>query len=544
MAADALSTTQTPPLSGTVVRPFALSRVTTGVGFIVAVTILALAVRVANLSTYGFSEDEINKVRAIEAYRRGDFTANAEHPMLMKLAMWTSTELTSAWNRIAPEGGPIAIETAVRLPNAVAGAATAAVIFALCQLLFGTSVAAMAAMFWTLDVNVIAINRIGKEDTFALFFFLLAIWCYERAKRQGIFDLRGAQRWYTGSGVAFGLMLSSKYFPQYLGVYALFNHLTDRNPGANRPHHIRHFGAMVSTFVIANFAVLDPASWRYGLNYVQGGMLIHHGYPFAGQVYANTSLLATNGIPVRFYLELLVTKVPLVILGAFVLGVIEMVRHRRERGFALLGLWLVLFSIGYSLTSVKFIRYALPLFTIIDILAAVGIVAGVAWLRRKRWLSPVTRVTVSAAAIGLSLAGPFAAQRSAAPFPSLHRNAIGERLAPAGATFPEELYDYGVREAVEAIADIAEPATVIVSDAPAVVAYYVQHGPRPDLRVRSLSAEGLAPVNTSSFVLVQGEHVTFENHDLIARLRHASTPWRQFSAGDACAVQVFRVPRS
>src|SRR5437762_1127888 len=47
---------------------------------------LALLVRTFGLSASGFSEDEINKLRAVEAYSHLDFSANAEHPMLMKLA--------------------------------------------------------------------------------------------------------------------------------------------------------------------------------------------------------------------------------------------------------------------------------------------------------------------------------------------------------------------------------------------------------------------------------------------------------------------------
>src|SRR5439155_24060149 len=53
-------------------------------------TLLAGVVRIGALDTYGFSEDEINKVQAIEQYRAGHFGANAEHPMLMKLAIWDS----------------------------------------------------------------------------------------------------------------------------------------------------------------------------------------------------------------------------------------------------------------------------------------------------------------------------------------------------------------------------------------------------------------------------------------------------------------------
>src|ERR1700682_733584 len=198
-------------------EPLPLTRARAKVVAVALATVLALAFRMVALSTYGLSEDEINKVRAIEQYRAGHFTANAEHPMLMKLAMWGSLELAGVWNRLAPSGQTMPIETAIRLPNAVAGAATTVVLFGVADLLFGTTVAILASLLWAIDVNAIAINRIGKEDTFLLLFFLLAVWCYERAKRLGDTDAVGAQRWYAGSGASFGLMLASKYMPHYLG---------------------------------------------------------------------------------------------------------------------------------------------------------------------------------------------------------------------------------------------------------------------------------------------------------------------------------------
>ena len=155
----------------------------------------------------------------------------------------------------------------------------------------------MAALLWAFDVNAIAINRIGKEDTFALFFFLLAVWSYERAKQQGATDAGGAQRWYTASGAAFGLLLASKYFPQYLGIYALFNTVTHRAPGENRPNPLRFYGAMGLAFLMANVAILDPATWRYCINYVRGGTLVHHGYSYAGRLYVNTGVFSAAGVP-------------------------------------------------------------------------------------------------------------------------------------------------------------------------------------------------------------------------------------------------------
>src|SRR5436190_24147932 len=91
--------------------------------------------RTAHLATYGFSEDEINKVHAVQEYRQGRFGANAEHPMLMKLAMWGSVALAERWNAATAPERAIPLETAVRLPNALAGVATTLVLFLLVELL-------------------------------------------------------------------------------------------------------------------------------------------------------------------------------------------------------------------------------------------------------------------------------------------------------------------------------------------------------------------------------------------------------------------------
>lgn len=505
------------------------------------VVVVALGFRTVGLSTYGFSEDEINKVDAIQQYRAGHFVANAEHPMLMKLAMWGSVAAADAWNRVAPFDQHISLESAIRLPNAIAGAATTLVLFGVAQLLFGNAVALVASLFWAFDVNAIAINRLGKEDTFLLLFFLLAVWLYERAKRQGVVDPSGAQRWYTASGASFGLMLASKYMPQYLGIYALFNTLTDRNPGANKPNTRWYYGAMAAAFLAANPAVLSPDTWRYCVSYVQGGMLAHHGYLYAGQLYVTNIPVSPLGVPAGYYLHLLAMKVPLVVLAAAVPGLIEIVRRRHERGFVLLRVLLVFLLVPYSLMAAKFMRYTLPMLATLDLLAAVGLVVGIGWLLRKGWLSPVTRVTVATLALAISIAGLVMAPQSAAPYYSLFQNGIGARRAAPAVTFPEETYDFGVREAVGDIVNAAEPSAVIVTDAPAVAAHYLDGSGRSDLRVRSLSADGIPYGPHEVWVIAQDEHVTFENELVIEHLRQHQTPWREFHAADARAAQVFRI---
>jgi hypothetical protein len=519
---------------------FSISRAKVRVVALAVATSLAFGYRAVALSTYGLSEDEVNKVRAIEQYRHGHFGANAEHPMLMKLAMWGSVELAGAWNHVAPGGQTIPIESAIRFPNVLAGTLTTLVLFGLAESLFGTGVAIVASLLWALDVNAIAINRIGKEDTFLLFFFLLAMWYYERGKRQGTSDPVKAQRWYARSGASFGLMLASKYMPHYLGIYALFNTITDRNPGANRPNKVRYHAAMFVAFVAANAAVLMPETWQYCFRYVQGAGLVHHGYLYAGQLYVTDVTISPLGVPATFYLRLLATKVPLAVLGATAAGLVELVRRRRERGFVLLRVWLVFVLIPYSLMAAKFMRYALPLFAALDLVAAIGFIAGIGWLLRKSWLSPIIRVTVSLLALVVSIVALGDGLESAQPFYSLFRNAVGERTAASGQVFPEEAYDYGVREAVAAIGETRGPAFV-VSDAPAVVAYYLKASGRTDLQVRSLSGQGISYGRQPTWVIVQDDHATFENHDLVQQLRRQSVPWREFHAAGALTAQVFRI---
>ena len=90
---------------------------------------VALVLRAAAVGDVGFAEDEMNKLQAIRAYERGDYVANAEHPMLMKLLMFGTTRAASAWNARTDPEGVIAEETALRAPVVVAGALTVVPIF-------------------------------------------------------------------------------------------------------------------------------------------------------------------------------------------------------------------------------------------------------------------------------------------------------------------------------------------------------------------------------------------------------------------------------
>lgn len=503
--------------------------------------VLGIGFRTMALDTYGFSEDEVNKVRAIEAYRHGVFEANAEHPMLMKLAMWASVAGAETWNRVVPARDVLSPEAALRLPNAIAGAATAGALACIGLLFFGPSAGMAAGLLWALDPNATAINRIGKEDSFLLLFFLLAVASYEYAKQIGTDDTRRATPWYTVAGALFGLMLASKYMPHLLGLYALFNALADRRPGANKPHKLKYYGAMAAAFLAANFALLLPSTWSSLGQYVQGRRLLHHGYLYAQQLYVTDVPVSPLGVPATFYLDFFLTKIPLVVLAAALIGGIELLRRRSERGSLWLRLSLVLLIVPYSLMAAKFLRYTLPMLAMIDLLAAIGIAAIVERLSRVRWVH-AERSAVAAVIVALVCVLLFPIQMAAAPFYSLQQNSLGRLLSGPATRFPEETYDYGVREAVTAIARVAKHRAVIVSDASAVVSLYLERSGRVDLQATSLSSDGLPQHARETWVLVQDAHVYFENQSIVDQLRRSAVPWREIRMRGALALQVFRLP--
>lgn len=512
-----------------------------------ATVAVAIVLRLVGLDAFGFSDDEMNKVDAVAAYRELRFDANAEHPMLMKLLMLGSTEAADGWNQVAARLAlpRVAPEAALRLPNALAGALTTLLLFLLVELLFDTRVALAASMFWALDVNATAINRIGKEDSLLLLFLLLGAWLYERGKQVGRWNPARAQRWYAQSGAAFGLMLAAKYMPHYFGLYALFNRISDPEPGANKPDKRWFYLSLIAAFLIANAALLTPGVWAYIRGYTHGETVSHHGYLFAHQLYVNGVGSSPWGVPVTFYATFLLTKVPLTVLAMIALGLGELWRRSRERGIVFLRVFLLFVLLPYSLIASKFLRYMLPALAMLDVVAALGLVWLLQRIERSR-LGEMTRLTAVAATLMFALGGPLAAQLSSAPYPSVYQNALSREVS-AGLLFPDdELYDFGVREAVARIARSASPGAVIASEVPTVVRWYLDAAGRPDVGVTRLSADGLpvpargAPAR-EGWALTQDAHLYYENEPIVKLLRDSYTPWTTVKLHEHTAVEVFRI---
>lgn len=458
--------------------------------------------------------------------------------MLMKLAIWASLSAADAWNERLPASITVSPEAASRLPNVLAGTATVAVVAALTSIFFGPAAAVLAAFILALDPNVTALNRVGKEDTLMVLFLMLAISCYERAKIVGALDPVAAQRWYYAAGIGFGLMLASKYVPWFFGYFAVFNTVVMWRAGANAPRPVPYNLLILAAFVAANFAVLLPETWAYCAAYLRGDQLMHHGLFYDGEVYMNTPLWHLDGVPPTYYLRLIATKVPLPVLAAAAVGLVPLVTRRRERGFVWLRVFLVLPIFIYSIIAAKFQRYALPTLVVIDVLAAVGLVTAMDWIRRSA--SPPQLRLAASLALPVGMVALLAVSlRGAAPFYPAYQNTLGAWLSPPITTFPEEAYDYGVREAVAAAAASAGPGTAIVSDASIAVEYYVTRSGRHDLEVRELSRHGIRG-HGEEWILAQDSHIYLENASLVTALRRRERPWREYRIRGTTVLQVFR----
>jgi len=504
-----------------------------------AVLAIAAMVRLPGLAATGFSEDEINKLAAVRAYSHGNFADNAEHPMAMKLADWMSLRAAAWWNATHAQQ-EVAAEAALRLPNALVGAATSVALFLAAEALFDTTVGAWAALLWALDVNAAGINRIGKEDTFFLFFLLIAVWCFERAKQ--VMTVPAVRdRWFNWSGAAFGVMLASKYLPGFFGLHAAFNIAADGDVEDKTPDkRLPFYAAMAAAFVAVNFAVLLPSTWAYVLGYLHGDTLRHTGYMFWGRLYVNEVAASPWGTPPWFYLTFLVTKVPLVVLGAAAIGLAWTARHSRHRGATFIRVFLVLTLLPYSLVASKFVRYLLPVLAVLDVAAAVG----VAWLiRRARRIQPAERSAAVTMLLAAALVVPLGAHAvRAAPYYALAQNTIGARLAQNGLLFPDdELYDAGVREAVDAIARVAPAGAVLCSDATAVVSEYLRRDGRTDITACSIARDGLPMQPRDTWVIAQEGHIYFENQLVIEQIARRYAPWLELRVGGFPAAVVYHL---
>jgi hypothetical protein len=497
--------------------------------------VLGFGLRVTQLGAIGFAEDEMNKLDAVHAYQRGDFTANSEHPMVMKVLMWASLNSFPG----APE------EAALRLPNAVIGALTVIPLFLLTLAFFDRWHALLAAAFWATGINAITHNRIGKEDSLLVFFMLFAFYFFVRAKQIPPAQKLDRYRRYAASAVSFGLMIASKYFPHYLGLNLLFHHNfhvrkpVPGDPSGKIPGWF--FLVIIGTFLVASPAVLLPEVWRYMDAYMGERLLTHSGYLFAGQLYKNNmSSTPFWGTPVYFYLLFLAIKVPLWILIAFLVGLVISFRHWRHMGHAFVLFMFLFWIVPYSLIGGKWLRYTLSMMPFVYMLAAVGVVGLIRWGSARFFNGKRASIVFTAVMVAVFVGLPAWTAFTHRPHYALYNNVFA--AGKEGYFFPhDEFYDDGLREAIEYVCEVAPPGATIAHETPAVTRHYLAKFGRTDLNSQTISSKEFdARTATGAvYVIVQRGRTYFENRDELDHVRAHFRPVHEVRIEGASAAEVF-----
>ncbi|HEX8337200.1 MAG TPA: glycosyltransferase family 39 protein [Pyrinomonadaceae bacterium] len=509
--------------------------------------------RAYRLGAESLSEDELNKVRAVAEYRaRGLTPANGEHPFLMKALMAVSIVAAEGWNSTAAAlrdpGLQVSTEASARMPGVILGALSSLLLFLVTRELFGTEVALLAAALWAFDPAAVGFNRIAKEDTFLVFFFLLANYFWLRGQKVAEAGLRQPEPYYWATAAAFGAMMASKYVPHYLAIsgayYYTFQGVQRTRWRMGKKKWLVWFAVMGVAFVICNPTILLPGTWREMLTFAGEKRIGHDAYEFLGRLYGNQMTLWLRGSPWYFYYVFMGVKLPVLVLAGCAAGLPLLFRRRLGDGRYFLLFWLFFWFFPFTFLGGKFTRYFTFALPAVLMASAVGLrhLAGLLGRLWPKWQDDPARATYAHAALALVVVAlSLYASASAAPHYRLYTNFIGGGAERAGSHFPhDEFYDSSTRNVSHAVTALAPPGARVASETPELLTYYLRLVGRDDLRSVSLSDRAaLREFRPGDIVVVARGRRYFSNDELTARLDAASRPAASVSLGRVPSARVY-----
>ena len=509
---------------------------------IVTLAVLVLAgfgFRVVGLSAEGLSEDELNKLNAVADYRQHGLTAaNGEHPMLMKALQTGSVFIAEKWNNnpLASHNSELHIspETALRLPGTVFGALTVVLLYLLTVELFGAEVALLAAALWTFDPQAIAFSRVAKEDTFLLFFFLLANIFWLRGQRVAESNTgRRPQPYYWAAAAACGAMLASKYMPALLVVglayYWIFQAIPETRWRLGKKRMLFFLLVMSSVFLLLNPTILLPATWHEMGIFAGQKRIGHDGYEFMGSIYNHKMTEWLNGIPWYFYFVFIGVKLPILTIASFIVGLPLLFRRKIGDGRYFILFWMLVWVMTFVWAGGKFTRYFTVALPAVLITAAIGIQFAGRWIgERLRSLSANDGLApyVRSALAALVIIAPVATSIHASPHFRLYTNWLGGGMARAGYFFPhDEFYDASMRDVIGEIAKRAPIGAQVASESQILATYYAERVNRTDLVFVSISdPASLSRLKVGDFLIDARGRRYFSNDKILTELRQSVAP--------------------
>ena len=524
---------------------------------ITALVILVVAgfgFRASGLSAEGLSEDELNKLNAVADYRAHGLTgANGEHPMLMKAFQAGTIILAEKWNNSSfvatRPADRIAPETALRLPGAIVGALTTVLIFLIAAELFGVEVALIGAALWAFDPSAIGFSRIAKEDSFLLFFFLLANVFWLRGQRVAESTDRNPNRYYWATAASYGAMVASKYVPHLFAIslcyYWMFQALPETRWRLGKKRIIKFFAIMGIVFLILSPTVLLPETWRQMGLFAGGNRVSHDGYEFMNRLYTQRFNDWLKGIPVYFYFVFTAVKLPLLTVLGFLVGLPLLFRRKLGDGRYFILFWFMLWVVAFCFPGGKFTRYYTTVLPAVLITSALGIQFSGRWLANRIAGSGLKHYVPACLAV-IVIAGAVINSIHAAPHFRLFTNSVGGGTTRAGYYFPhDEFYDASMRDVVSEIARRARPGARVASESPSLATYYAEREKRPDLICLSLSdPEALKQLTPGDFIIIARGRRYFSNDKLTTTISNYTTPTAQFKLGPTSSASLYEVNES
>ncbi len=516
--------------------------------------IAGFAFRANGLGSEGLSEDELNKLSAVSEYRTlGLTSANGEHPLLMKAVLTVSVIAAEKWNQTSlvaahPELN-VPVETSLRFPIALFGAFASVLIFLVAAELFGMETGLIASALWAFDPLAIGFNRIAKEDTFLIFFFLLANFFWLRGQRVAESQPeRNPERFYWATAAAFGAMLASKYVPMLIAITVSYNYAFQRIPVTRwvigKKRFLKFFFVMGVVFLICNPTILLPETWKAMSNFTSYRNMGHDSYEFFGGLYPHRFQDWFRGEPWYFYFALIATKMPPLTLISFVVGLGLLLRRKSGDGRYFLLLWFALWGVAFMTPGGKFTRYLTSVLPAILITAAIGVQFAARRLGRlcaRVFENESLKVYARSALASLVIISAFWSAARAAPHYRLYMSVLGGGPAKAGVYFPQdEFYDAYMQDAMIEIARRARPNARVASELPSVATYYAKRANRPDLVCITLSdSEELDKLVIGDFMIDARGRTYLNNQTRLARLRQTSQPVLTIAVGPVPAAYIY-----
>ena len=519
-----------------------------------ALVVLILAgfgFRATGLSAEGLSEDELNKLNAVADYRANGLTgANGEHPMLMKSLQAATIIIAEKWNNssfvASRPGSRIAPETALRLPGAIFGALSTLLIFLIVSELFGVEVALIASALWAFDPTAIGFSRVAKEDTFLLFFFLLANVFWLRGQRVAESTDQNPNKYYWATAASYGAMVASKYVPHLFAIsicyYWMFQQLPETRWRLGKKRLLVFFAIMGLVFLILSPTILLPETWQQMGLFAGGKRISHDGYEFMNQLYPQRLGDWLRGIPVYFYFVFTAVKLPLLTVLGFLAGLVLLFRRRLGDGRYFILFWFMLWVVTFCFSGGKFTRYYTTVLPAVLITSALGIQWAGRWLANR-----IARFNYAPAALAvIVIAGSVISAVQAAPHFRLFTNSIGGGTQWAGYYFPhDEFYDASMRDVITEIAARARPGARVASESPSLAGYYAERAQRPDLVCISLSdPEALKHLEVGDFIIIARGRRYFSNDAIITFLNDRATPILELKLDAVPSAKVYQLDPS